>query len=165
MDTDPIKRPTFEGLLKLLAPAFGFGILLVLGIEIAFGEFDAYSIPIAISAWLFCIGFLFLLTRILSKIFGPMWDKYEKEQAAKAIIGGPTEPPERTVTKYPIRARWIVLMGVSNALIVAPVSGLLLGDLLLGVATGMVLASAAALMWVVLWLVSGERFKQSGLRW
>jgi hypothetical protein len=164
MNAKSVRRPTFSGLFKLIAPAFAFGILLVLTIQIAFGEFDLYFVPIAIATWLSCVGFLYILTVVLGKLTAPMWDKYEQQQAALSTADEAAEPP---IAAQPLirSVRSIVLIAIGNALVIGSIAGLILGDLLTALAFAIGLGSLAALMWVILWLLFRDQFKQSGMRW
>jgi hypothetical protein len=168
MNVKQVKRPTFAGLFRLCGPAFAFGIILVVTIQVAFGEFALYLIPVAIATWVSSVGFLFILTVVLGKLFGPMWDDYERQQGAIAPAEEPSAtPPEplKSASKpVVVSVRLVILIAFGSALIGGTGAALIFGNLMaLTMAIG--LGSVGALMWVVLWLLNRERFERSGMRW
>jgi hypothetical protein len=161
------KRPTFAELFKLASPAFACGILLVLTVQLAFGVFDLYTVPVAVATWLSLVGFLFVLTVVLGKLFGGMWDEYEKQQEAAAAED--REPPRQATRRLgppPVRSvRLIVLIAYGNALVGGILAGLILDELLTGLVLALVLGSLGATTLLILWLLFHARFEQSGIRW
>lgn len=156
------KRPTFTGLVDLVAPGFAAVTGFALTLDAASGEFSASSVYISFGALLFCIGFTYLVHRFALVVTAPMWDEYERQQAQATPADTATRADEEAKG---LALRWYVGIGAIYALLGATITTVFLGNVLFGFGIGLLLAGYLVAAKVILSVLFQGLFKRPRLRW